>query len=59
MLSIEGLRFQYSKRGAPVLNGVDLTLRRGEVGILLGKNGSGKSTLAKLMNGLYTPPQAG
>lgn len=55
MLSIEGLRFRYSKRGAPVLNGVDLTLKRGEVGILLGKNGSGKTTLFKTVLGIETP----
>ncbi len=55
MLSIEGLQFQYSKRGAPVLNGIDLTLRRGEVGILLGKNGSGKTTLFKTILGIEMP----
>lgn len=55
MLSIEGLKFQYSKRGTPVLNGVDLSLERGEVGILLGKNGSGKTTLFKTILGLKNP----
>ena len=55
MLSIEGLKFQYSKHGAPVLNGIDLALERGEVGILLGKNGSGKTTLFKTILGIETP----
>ena len=45
MLKIEDLRFSYSKRSAPVLNGIDLDLHDGEIGILLGKNGSGKTTL--------------
>ena len=46
-MKIEDLRFSYSRRSAPVLNGVDLELRDGEIGILLGKNGSGKTTLFK------------
>ena len=55
MLKIEDLRFSYSKRSAPVLNGVDLELRDGEIGILLGKNGSGKTTLFKNILGIGTP----
>jgi Fe-S cluster assembly ATP-binding protein len=31
--------------GKPVINGVDLTIRKGEVHVLFGPNGSGKSTL--------------
>ena len=55
MLKIEDLRFSYSKRSAPVLNGIDLELRDGEIGILLGKNGSGKTTLFKNILGIGTP----
>lgn len=55
MLKIEDLRFSYSRRSAPVLNGVDLELRDGEIGILLGKNGSGKTTLFKNILGIGTP----
>ena len=55
MLEIENLRFRYSRRGPLVLNGVDLTLRDGEIGILLGKNGSGKTTLFKTILGIQKP----
>ena len=44
--------------GVPVLDGVDLTVGRGEIVSLEGPNGSGKTTLAKLAAGLLEP-QAG
>lgn len=55
MIKIENLQFQYSKNGKMVLNGVDLELKQGEVGILLGKNGSGKTTLFKNILGINAP----
>ena len=41
MLEIRDLRFRYSRRSPLVLDGVDLRLGPGEIGMLLGKNGSG------------------
>ena len=55
MLSVENLTFRYSKQGAPVLNGVNLELKQGEIGILLGKNGSGKTTCFKNILGILSP----
>lgn len=53
-LVIEGLRAGYSD-GPDVLSGVDLTLRDGELTVVVGPNGSGKSTLVKAAAGLLAP----
>ncbi|HET9380293.1 MAG TPA: ABC transporter ATP-binding protein [Streptomyces sp.] len=44
--------------GRPVLKGVDLSLRAGEITVLVGPNGCGKSTLLRTVAGLL-PPLAG
>jgi energy-coupling factor transport system ATP-binding protein len=49
-----GVSFAYT-RESPVLDALDLELRRGEVVVLTGPNGSGKSTIAKLAAGLLEP----
>ncbi|MDG4859792.1 ATP-binding cassette domain-containing protein [Streptomyces sp. T-3] len=41
--------------GAPVLHGVDLTVRSGEILALLGPNGAGKSTTCQVAAGLIAP----
>ncbi len=38
-----------------VLDGIDLTVHKGEVVVVLGPSGCGKSTLLRCMNGLETP----
>ncbi len=55
MLEVKDLSYRYSRRSAPVLEHLNLTLADGEIGILLGKNGSGKTTLLKTVLGVLSP----
>lgn len=46
--------FWYDKR-EPVLRGVSLEVREGEILAVMGRNGAGKTTLAKIISGLIKP----
>ncbi|HBC7362492.1 TPA: ABC transporter ATP-binding protein [Klebsiella oxytoca] len=52
-LSVENLHLTYGDN--PVLKGVSMALRRGEVVSLLGPSGSGKTTLLRAVAGLEKP----
>lgn len=51
----EDVSFTYPGGERPVLEHVDLTVRRGEKLMVVGPNGSGKTTLIKLLCRLYRP----
>ncbi|HWK32726.1 MAG TPA: ATP-binding cassette domain-containing protein, partial [Hyphomicrobium sp.] len=58
LLEIHGIRKSFSKPDGGellVLDGINLTLREGEIVGLLGRSGSGKSTLLRLIAGLSAP----
>jgi len=53
VLRLDGVRKLF--RGEPVLDGIDLHVRRGETWGLIGPAASGKSVLLKVLCGLYRP----
>ena len=54
MLEVRGLAKSFAG-GAPLLDGVDLTVARGEWAAIVGESGSGKSTLLNIVAGLDRP----
>ncbi len=55
LLEAQGLVFQHSLRGPPVLRGAHLSISRGDRILLAGPSGAGKSTLSALLAGLRAP----
>ncbi|MER5645801.1 ABC transporter ATP-binding protein [Streptosporangium sp. NPDC002524] len=54
-ITAEDVVFTYPGSASPALQGLTVTIGRGEVIALVGENGSGKTTLAKILSGLYEP----
>jgi ribose transport system ATP-binding protein len=55
LLQMRGIVKQFP--GVRALDGIDLTVRAGEVHCLLGQNGAGKSTLIKVLAGAHQPDE--
>ncbi len=51
-IEIKGLSFRY-KEDVPVIDGLDMTIRKGEKVALIGPSGCGKSTLIRLLTGSF------
>ncbi|NKI94227.1 ATP-binding cassette domain-containing protein, partial [Rhizobacter sp. SG703] len=56
-ITLDQVVFRYRPEAPPVLHGVSLDVRPGEVIGIVGRSGSGKSTLTKLVQRLYSPEQ--
>lgn len=52
---IENLTFQYPNASRPSLDGVNLTVEKGEYVVLCGQSGSGKTTLLRHLKTVLTP----
>ena len=52
---VEASALSVAIAGRPILRGIDLTVRSGELVALMGANGSGKSTLVRALTGLLPP----
>ncbi|HEX4298801.1 MAG TPA: ATP-binding cassette domain-containing protein, partial [Devosia sp.] len=50
LIEVKGVVGGYG--GAPILNGVDLSIERSDIGVVVGPNGAGKSTTLKAIFGL-------
>lgn len=54
-ITLKEVSFTYPGAAAPAVDGISLSLKKGETLAVVGENGSGKTTLCRLLMGLYTP----
>ncbi len=54
-VTLSDVTFRYPNQDGLALDGVSLTLRKGETVAIVGENGAGKSTLVNVLLGLYRP----
>ena len=51
ILEIRNISKSFS--GVPVLEDINMIIKKGEVHVIVGENGAGKSTLMKIISGVY------
>src|SRR6185312_7511782 len=54
-IEFQDVSFRYSDKHPWLYRGMNLTIRPGQLTVLMGPSGCGKSTLAKLLLGFYPP----
>ncbi|MFT7621749.1 MAG: subfamily B ATP-binding cassette protein HlyB/CyaB [Myxococcota bacterium] len=54
-IAFEDVCYRFSPTAAPVVDGLNLVLRQGEITAIVGRSGSGKTTIAHLIQRLLTP----
>jgi iron(III) transport system ATP-binding protein len=59
ILNITSLFKSFNKGKLKVINGIDLSINKGEIIALVGESGSGKTTLTRIISGLETQEQGG
>lgn len=52
-IKLENISYKYDTKNMYTLRDINLTVKRGEITVLMGYNGSGKSTLMKIIMGIY------
>lgn len=57
IIEVNSVRYRYGEEGKMAVDGVTMSVEKGEFVAVLGHNGSGKSTLAKLINALFLPTE--
>lgn len=56
-IRLENVSFSYPQSDKKILDGINLTVKKGEKVAVVGLNGAGKTTLVKLMTGLLDPDE--
>lgn len=54
-IRLDEVGYRYPGKDEPAVDGLSLTLRRGQILAIVGVNGSGKSTLTRLLTGINLP----
>ena len=54
-ITLENIFFKYESRDKNILNGINLSIKKGQILGLIGKSGAGKSTIIDIISGLINP----